>query len=222
VNIAILLNRVAGRDYPITASLEEASDINYFAEEDVAILNSVSNQNRDFLSRAHRLIISQNLIPESQRSLISEINRRSEEAFNNGWTKDRVEIRPFSYIQNVRSSSAEDVVVLLEDSELGLYTGSEERLVFKKDGDSPVLLNGLVAAGRALLYKDFERLIKILRRLSADREIEFPAAAALERCLVEDRAAFARYLAIRLPGINILGSDLPVLNELIRKAMRYA
>ena len=200
-----------------TQSVEKLKDM------DVAILDSLSSKDAGFLSKTRRIIISRSLIPNCQKELIGEINERSGRAYKYGQTKDIIEIQPLSYIQNVRSDEKTDVVILLEESEASRYQGKEARLAFGvSDQDSPVLLNGLVAAGRAVLYNDMEKLKTILRYLSKDQSISFPVDDVLIEYLKSNREEFVRALRIILPRININADEIRELNKNIVYVMQFA
>jgi hypothetical protein len=193
-----------------------------FKELEDGMLDNLDRLDKADLAKERHIVISTSLIPECQRSLIEEINRRSKDAFKAGHTKDQIEIMPLSYIQNVKSNFSSSCVVLLEKSEADLYRGGEKRLVFEREGDSPVMVNGLVAAGRAVLYNDMERLGAILSRLSSDENIKLPGSVELERLVNEDRKKFADFLTITLPAISILGKEMGELNRNMLKVMQYA
>lgn len=188
--------------------------------EESSILDNMSLKDEAFYSKTRRIVISSALVPECQKSLATEINKRSAEAYVAGLTKDIIEIRPFDYMQSVRSDDDTEVVVLLEKSEAGSYTGDESRLVFEANKVEPILLNGLVAAGRAVAYREMNSLRRILLRLGRLSDSALPSAAELERMLVKDK--LRRLPVIFLPPVKILTSEIRDLNRNILKLMQYA
>lgn len=190
---------------------------------DVEMLDKIGAHDSAFLSKKRKIVISASLIPDCQKHLIGEINKKSEEAFESGWTNDLIEIKSFSYIQNLRSDKDSDVVVLLEETESTLYERNEKHLTFKREGDSPVLINGIVAAARAVLYEDAGKLRQILTTLSGNSGLDLPDVAEIEKCLREkDHKRLARLLAITLPAIKVLSKEIHELNQNIIHLLQFA
>jgi len=208
-----------GRSFESALALLVSRSIAVYEKE---MLDSLRSRDKVFLSEKRRIVVSESLIPACQRNLVDQINERSKAAFGAGYTNDLIEIRPFSYVQNVKTEDGSDAVVLLEKEESLLYRGTQKRLIFSREGDSPVLLNGLIAAGRAVLYNDMSRLKTILARLGGIDEKELPPAEELERLLAQDRDAFARTLVTAFPAIRVQTKDLPDLNDNIRNVIYYA
>jgi hypothetical protein len=189
-------------------------------DEEAQILDNIGSKDAGFFTKTRRVVISSALIPECQKGVISEINKRSAEAFAAGLTKDLIEIKPLDYIQSVKSGEAEESVVILEESEAQLYSGGEARLVFKTDKVDPILINGLVAAGRAVVYGEMESLRRILMKLGHLPDTALPSAMELERILREDK--LRRLPVIFLPPVKVLTSEIGELNRAILKLMQYA
>jgi hypothetical protein len=194
-----------------------------FMRIDNSVMDSLAGKETEFLTGRRRMIISSSLVPGCQSGLIRKINKRSRESFRSGWTGDLIEIRDFSYIQNVRSEKNTDIVLLLEKFESELYRGDQKRLVFERTGDSPVEINGLVSAGRALLYGRIETLREVLSLLSGTDISDLPDASELVKVLDEgDMKRFARMTSIILPGFKLVGEEVNVFNETVLKFVQYA
>ena len=220
-NIVIIPNKA--RLFPATPpSVPSFPALEKFKEHDMAMLDTPGKRDRSFLSKKRHIVISSSLIPDCQRKLIKQINDRSKEAFDSGWTHDLIEIKPFSYIQNLRSDETHDIVVLIEQAESELYRGNEARLIFSREGDHPVMINGLVAAGRAVLYKEMDKLRDIIMALSGRDDLKLPGSDELARYLEEDKEMFAKLLAIVLPPMGIASKEIDELNRNIIHLMQFA
>lgn len=192
-------------------------------DEEDAVLNGLEGKDASFYSGRRHIVISSALIPECQKKLIARINKASRQAVEQGLTSDLIEIKPLSYIQKLRSTETDDYIIILEKNEAGQYRGEEAHLVFARTGEHPIFINGLVAAGRAVLYGEFASLHRILALLSDDRSLELPAVAELERLYRENRAAFSvRMPVITLPRIEALGRELDRINRQIAYCLQFA
>ena len=136
------------------------------------------------------------------------------------------ELTTICSLEEAASISADEnteVVVLLEKGELARYKGKEPCLAFARSGDDPVLINGIIGAGRALLYRDMPRLLDILRELSGDEQLRELTVADMEKLLVENREEFTRRLIIALPALIKLDTrEMEKLNRAILEVVRAA
>jgi len=190
---------------------------------DLSVLRNMGNVDVNLLGKDRRIIISDRLIPESQSALKSEINRMSRDAYDSGRTKELITICSAEDAQAVVSDDNTEVVVLLENEELSGYKGKELCLAFKRSGDDPILINGVIAAGRALLYRNMPRLLDILRELSGDDKFSELEAADMEKLLTDDRYNFTRRLIITLPALVRFDiQEIAILNRAILEAVRAA
>jgi hypothetical protein len=192
------------------------SRLERLAELDNAVLDDRAGKSAPFYGRKRRIAISAALIPDCQRSLINEINEQSKKAFDGGWTSDLVEIKPFSYLHNIKSDEKFDTVLIMDSGEASRYGGSEKKLCFTRSGDYPIYINGLIGAGRAVLYGDTNRLYSLLKRLSGDANLDIPAAGEMEE--------FIRMLpVIALPPIRLSDpNEMAEFNKNLLKVLLYA
>ena len=147
----------------------------------------------------------------------------SREAFESGRTKELTTICSFEEASSIASDENTEVVMILEKEELGQYRGKEPCLAFARNGDNPVLINGIIGAGRALLYRDMPRLLDILRELSGDEQLQELTAVDMEKLLVENRDEFTRRLIIVLPALIKLDTrEMEKLNRAILEVIRAA
>ncbi|MDD5488582.1 MAG: HEAT repeat domain-containing protein [Candidatus Omnitrophica bacterium] len=191
-------------------------------ESDVTLLNNVDTLPQRDLARTRRVLISSSLIPGCQKNMIYDINRASRKAYDNGFTRDLVEIKPLSYLHNQHSDENTDIVMLLEKEDTLMFSTREKHLVFERNAASPVLINGLVAAGRAVLYNDLNALRNIIALLSGMDADDLPSATELGRYMENNREEFARALTITLPGISLASRDIEELNRNLMHLLQFA
>lgn len=175
-----------------------------------------------FFEKKRVIAVSEALVPACQRRLIGTINKLSRQAVDGGRTKELIRICSFGEIDALKADASTDVVVIMEAGELAAYTGTAPRLAFSRREDSPVLLNGIIASGRALLYGDMARLCRILSVLSGDPHLALPDAEALERLLKDDKDAFAKRVLIRLPAMVRFDTEsIAAVNRVVMEVMQY-
>ncbi|MFH1791083.1 MAG: hypothetical protein ABH885_03750, partial [Candidatus Omnitrophota bacterium] len=198
-------------------------DANIIAEWEDIILRGMTRQGAPFLEATQRrIVISINLVPQCQRGMVDEINDKSREAFRSGWTRDLIEILPLSEIRNIRSSETVDIVALISEDDAIQYGNNEKRLVFKPGSGGPVLIPGLIAAGRAVLYGDMELLLEIMAKLGG-RRIDTIDAASLSGMLARgEYAQFAKALSISLQSITVSSEDSDSFNRSLLRLIRFA
>lgn len=191
---------------------------------DATILDGIGAKSAPFLEKNRVVVVSKGLIPECQRELIDPINDLSEKAVAQKRTNERIMICGFDEAAAMHSDGETEVVLVLEQGELARYTGTERRLSFERHGDGPVKINGLIAAGRALLYEDLARLRSILIELSGNPALALPAAERLAVLLQEGRTGdLARELFISLPAsVRFNNNELAELNEMIVAYIQFA
>lgn len=194
----------------------------YIKEQDTAVLDSLGRKDPAFQASKRRIVISSALVPACQKNLVAQINKHSRDIFEKGFSQDLIEILPFGRIETIRRQDGWRTVVLLEEREAVSYAGDVPRLVFstKRLGDNPAMLNGLVAAGRAVAYREMESLRRILKTLAMMSDRELPSAAQLEKMLDED--SLRSLPVIILPPVHVLTGDIGELNRAIMKLMQYA
>lgn len=194
----------------------------YINKQDAAVLDSLGRKDTAFQASKRRIVISSALIPACQKNLVAQINKHSRDIFDNGLSQDLIEILPFDRIDTIRRQDGWRTVVLLEEREAASYAGDVPRLVFstKLLGEDPAMLNGLVAAGRAVAYREMESLRRILKMLAMMADRELPSAAQLEKMLDED--SLRSLPVIILPPVNVLTGEIGQLNRAIMKLLQYA
>lgn len=199
-----------------------AASARALSELDARVANSRGGRDAAFCAKKRLIAISDALVPPCQRRLIGTINKMSRKAVDEGRTKEAIRICSYAELAALRSDASTDVVLIMDAAELASYTGDEARLAFSRSGDDPVLLNGLVAAGRAVLYGEMDLLREILEELSSDPGLVLPDAGELERLLRNDKGAFARRLTIALPAMSRFdGKEQEALNRVIMEVMQY-
>ena len=194
----------------------------WLKEIDEEILNDIGKKKASFVQKKRRIIISRGLIPDVQKGMISEINKKSKDAVRDGRTSDSIEIRNFSYIQNIKPEDNTDVVIIFERKEAAIYDGELTHLSFEREENEPILINGLVIAGRAVLYEEFGKLREIFMLLSGRMNVELPDIKELGRCIKEDKKEFARILTIVLAEIIPGIVSIDTINRSIMAAMQFA
>lgn len=198
-------------------AIKRAADLN------VSMLNDIAALPAEHFASKRRILISSELIPKCQKVLIDELNRLSREAFDEGRTRDLIEIQPFGYIHNARNDRDFDTVVILEKSEKERYNGRDKCLVFEASGDGtkPININGLVTAGRAVLYKRIDILLEMLSSLSGISMDQLPSTDDILAAMVKgDR--FMGLNALPLPPARCITSVIPAINNSIVMFLKFA
>ena len=195
-------------------------------DADTEILNDICRIYPDVeaMPKARRILISSSLIPDCQRGLIEKINAESARAVKAGYTREQIEIKPLSYIQNAKPEAGIEVAVLLTETDGTLYKGNGKKLIFGRDGNSPVYINGLVAAGRALLNRDAVKLMRVLTLLAGPEGMNPGMRVGLMQEYIDagNIEEIAKCLKIRLPALGIASKDINVFNRMLLETMQYA
>ncbi len=190
---------------------------------DGAVLDSRAGKASGIISKRKIIAISKELIPASQEKLIPVINRESLKAVNAGRTDTLIQIRSCKELSVMRSDASTDVVLLLEKKEADMFENKEATLVFRRSGDSPVMINGLIAAGRACLFQEFGLLRDILKVLSANDHLSIPTEVELEAAYSGSREDFSRIIpVIDLPPVRSYMEVLEWFEGHMMKYLNYA
>jgi len=171
------------------------------------------------------IMISEALIPVEQRKggLIKKFNERSEIVNKLGLTNEVIKIAPFSMIRNLKDADIRDCVIMLTENEKKRYAGPYISLGFRNSGMSPVILNGIIAAGRAIVYKDSRELYDILSGLDKNGGKGLPSIDIIEECLSSRMQDLSNIIPlIELPLIGIASEDMENLNTLMLELAIYA
>ncbi|MFH1791420.1 MAG: hypothetical protein ABH885_05515 [Candidatus Omnitrophota bacterium] len=196
---------------------------NRIAGEEEHILNSLCRKDSAFSGKKRKIVVSASLMPDCQKRIITQVNAASKEAFESGWSSELIEILPYDAVAQAQSDENFNVVLLLKSEEASMYAGNEQRLAFEVVGNGPVAINGIIAAGRAVLYSEMDRLRNILMLLSGGRSRNIPDASTLQRLLSGNSLAeFARLTLISLSELNVRIDRISDFNDNQLRLIKYA